>query len=152
MHDLIIELQNIIVFYTKNGRKSKCAHINVTACDTNSHLLRNLNNHILHVLMIQETKLCDALPIAQFSIYGYTIYRNDYTKHAERLMIYVVDDLPERRQDYLNGYVCISGRISYIVTGLMIRGQRWLIWSVYKQPTATNRHFRVVMEHILTEG
>ena len=34
----------------------------------------------------------------------------------------------------------------------MIRGQRWLIWSVYKQPTATNRHFRVVMEHILTEG
>jgi exonuclease III len=98
-----------LFFYSKNGRKLTFAHINVTGCDI-------LNNHILDVLMIQETKLCDALPIAQFSIDGYKIYRNDYTEHAERLMVYVVDDLSERWQDDLNGYVCVSGRISYIVT------------------------------------
>ena len=33
----------------------------------------------------------------------------------------------------------------------MIRGQKWLIWSVYKQPTVTNMYFLVVMEHILTD-
>ena len=34
---------------------------------------------------------------------------------------------------------------------IMIQGQKWLIWSVYKHPTVTNGPFCVVMEHILTD-
>ena len=67
------------------------------------------------------------------------------------LMTYIRDDLPQRRGDDLEGYVCGSGRIEYIVMEIMIQGQKWLIWSVYKHPTVTNGPFCVVMEHILTD-
>jgi exonuclease III len=52
-----------------------------------------LNKHIVDVLMIQETKLNDTFPVAQFAVDGFKMYRNDYTEHAGGLMMYVRDDL-----------------------------------------------------------
>ena len=51
--------------------------------------------------MIQETKLNDTFPVAQFSADGFNMYRNDYTEHSGRLMMYVKDDQPQRRRDDL---------------------------------------------------
>ena len=33
----------------------------------------------------------------QLSVEGYTVYRNDYTEHAGVLMMFIRDDLPQRR-------------------------------------------------------
>ena len=34
--------------------------------------------------MIQETKLNETFPVAQFSVDGFKMYRNDYAERAER--------------------------------------------------------------------
>ena len=83
-----------------------------------------LNNDIIDVLMIQETKLNDTFPVAQFAVDRFKMYINDYTEHSGRLMMHVKDDQPQRRRDDLEGYDCESGRRKYIVTEIMIQGQK----------------------------
>ena len=44
-----------------------------------------------------ETKLDDSFPKSQFMVEGYSLYRQDLTSSSGGLIVYVRDDLPNRR-------------------------------------------------------
>jgi hypothetical protein len=54
----------------------------------------------------------------QFSVESYTVYINDYIEHAGVLMMFIRDDLPQRRCYDLEEYEWKSGRIETIVIEL----------------------------------
>ena len=48
--------------------------------------------------MIQETKLDDSFPNAQFNIHGYVIHRLDHKSNSGGIIAYVRSDIPQRRK------------------------------------------------------
>ena len=92
--------------------------------------------------MIQETKLDESFPIAQFGVDGFTVYRNDNTEHASGLMMFVRSDIAQIRRYDLEITNCVSGRIESIAIQLLVGGTKWLIISIYKQPVVSNNDFK----------
>jgi len=85
----------------------------------------------------------------QFSVEGYTVYRNDYTEHTAVLMMFIRDALPQRRRYDLEEREWKSGRIETTVTELTIFLNKWLIHSVYKQPIVKDIQIQSIIESIL---
>ena len=101
--------------------------------------------------MIQETKLDESFPIAQFGVDGFTVYRNDNTEHAGGLMMFVRSDIAQIRRYDLEITNCVSGRIESIAIQLLVGGTKWLIISIYKQPVVSNNDFKSSMEILMSK-
>jgi exonuclease III len=115
------------------------------------------NNNMLDVLMIQESKLDESFPVAQFALNGYNLYRYDHTEHSGGIMVYIRNDLPHRERSDLeiDSQEIQSGRVESVVVEMITdhnyNGIKWFLCNVYKQPTVTNIHFKTCMENILTK-
>ncbi len=107
-----IELQQLCPFYLQNVCNLKMAHLNVNSvrrkCDP---LIESLQNSVLDILMLQETKLDDSFPEGQFVTDGFRLYRKDVTSNAGGIMMYVRSDLPSGDVLIWNLLMLMSARV-----------------------------------------
>ena len=86
-------------FYLNNKNYFKIAHINVNSVRNKFEPFREvLLENIFDILSIQETKLDDSFPDAQFKVSMYKCYRNDHKCNEGGLMVYVRNDMKQRRR------------------------------------------------------
>ncbi len=82
--------------------------------------------------MLQETKIDESFPNAQFGVPGVQLYRNDNTGKSGGLMLYVKTDFPKRRRDNIEVNELVSRRFEPLVIEMAIRKEKWIVCSVYK--------------------
>ena len=66
---------------------------------------------MLDVLSLQETKLDDTFTNAQFSVKGFKLRRKDYHGNSGGLMMFIRDDIAQRRRHDMESVSVKSGRI-----------------------------------------
>ena len=124
-------------FYLNNKNNFNIAHINVNSVRNKFEPFREvLLENIFDILSTQETKLDDSFPDAQSNVSMYKCYRNDYMCNEGGLMVYVRNNIIQRRRHdiekcaFNNG----SGRIVILSVEVSINKETWLFISMYKQP------------------
>ena len=124
-------------FYLNNKNKFKIAHINVNSVRNKFEPFREvLLENIFDILSIQETKLDDSFPDAQFNVSMYKCYRHDYKCNEGGLMVYVRNDMIQRRRHDIEkcAFNNCDGRIEILSVEVSINKETWLFISMYKQP------------------
>ena len=115
----------------------KIGHLNINSIRNKFQPLSQiLQNNVLDILFVQETKIDDSFPHAQFHVNGYKLHRNDCTCTAGGIMVYIRDDIAHRRRQDLEQYSISDerGRLELLCIDVNIRNEQWLFVSVYKQP------------------
>ena len=56
---------------------------------------------MINIMSLQETKLDESFPQAQFSVPGYRLHRKDHQSNSGGLLMLVSEDLPQRRRQDL---------------------------------------------------
>ena len=110
-----------------------------------------MEQSMLDVLMIQETKLDDSFPNNQFSIANFKSYRKDFTAKSGGLVMYIRSDLPQRRVKELENSEVESGRVEVLANEIVISDEKWLICSVYKQPTVKDADISNLLESLFNK-
>ena len=105
---LTVELAELVSFHKEYRKSLKMGHININSV---RHKQNMDTNNLLDLLFIQESKLDNSFPNAQFNITGYKLYRNDRTSHMGGIMAYIGDDIIQRRCPELEQMACDSGRV-----------------------------------------
>jgi hypothetical protein len=99
---------------------------------------------------VQETKLDSSFPDQQFKCEGFKIYRKDNTCNSGSLLLYVSNDLAQRRRTKLEFDVNNeNGRLETICVEVFIKSEKWLILSVYKQPVIKDIYLWSLFERAL---
>ena len=148
-----IELRELSEFYKANIKNLKIGHLNINSLRHKFQLLAQaLNKGMLGILSIQETKLDASFPVSQFSIVGYRCYRKDITSRCGGLILYIRSDLPQRRLIELEtDYNTINGRIETLAIEVTLNSEKWLIYSLYKQPKLSNTILVALMDDIINK-
>ena len=103
--------------------------------------------------MLQETKLDESFPDAQFNIQGFMLHRLDHKNNAGRLIMYVRGDLPQKRFDLELCRPAVNsdiGRIEMLSVELNIKGDKWIIVNMYKKPQTPNAMVSNCVDNVLT--
>ena len=108
-----------------------------------------LNNSVLDVLLLQETKLDESFPKCQFEVSDYMMYRCDYKHNSGGLMTHIRNDIPQRRRFDLEICETPAGRIELLVVEINFRNEKWIICNLYKQPGTPDNRFVNVYEILL---
>ena len=103
------------------------------------------------MLVIQECKLDDSFPDAQFDIPGYKLYCYDCTANMGGIMEYVRDDITQCRLSHMENIVCISGRIECLIIEIVVKSEKWLFCGIYKQPNVTDNEFKCVFDQFIND-
>jgi hypothetical protein len=118
-------------------KQCKIGHMNINSIRHKWEPVKEVLEHnIFDVMSIQETKLDDSFPKGQFSLHQYKVYRKDYKSNQGGLMLIIRHDLPQvRRYDLENVSINdINGRIEILAVETLIRKEKWILISIYKQP------------------
>ena len=84
--------------------------------------------------MLQETKLDDSFPNAQFNIDGYVMHRLDHKSNSGGIIAYVRSDIPQKKVDlYVIGSMN-KGRIELQAIEITVNNEKWLVINIYKEP------------------
>ena len=151
-HDNDSEFSELSTYYAQNKNKVKVAHLNINSIRHKFLPISNvLGKGLLDVLFIQETKLDSSFPMSQFNVSGYKLYRNDYSANSGGIMCYVRSELAPVRHLDLEVNVDDNGRIESLVIELQVKGNKWLIYSVYKQPIVKDVYFKSILEDIIVK-
>ena len=98
--------------------------------------LKELLSHNLDLLVINETKLDDSFPNAQFQINGYKCLRKDRNIFGGGLCLYINEDIPSKQihTKLLEGLesICIE---------MNLRKRKWLVIGIYKPPQSCSKMF-----------
>ena len=145
-----MELAELVSFYKEYRKSLKVGHININSVrHKHGPLYEALTNNLLDLLFIQESKLDNSFPNAQFNIPGYKLYRNDRTSHMGGIMAYMRDDIIQRRCPELEQMECDSGRVECLALEICISSSKWLYCSIYKQPQVSDACFKVFMDNFI---
>ena len=137
-------------FYTKNIKNLKIGHVNINSIRHKFLPLEEvLKKNVLDILIIQETKLDNSFPVAQFLVDEFVMYRNDFRNDSGGLMMFVRGDLPQRRRNELEVNTCQSGRIESIAVEITTQDKKWLLFNMYKQPIVKDSDFKTIFEDVL---
>ena len=97
-----------------------------------------LSDDLVDVMGVAETKIDDTVLDSVINIKNYKLYRQDGTRTAHGLAIYVRSDLTHcRRRDLERNF----GSSQYIIIELWLKKQRWFVVSIYKPPSVKNSIF-----------
>ena len=102
--------------------------------------------HIVHVLIISETKIDSSLNDGLFKVEGYKMKRRDRTSHWGGLMTFVRSDLPFKRRTDLK-----CQRVETICYELSMSKRKWRILGAYRRPTLENKLFECDMTKTLDQ-
>ena len=147
-----IELSVLNDFYVNNKSNLKLALLNINSVRHKfAPLSEALNNSILDVLLLQETKLDDSFPKSQFEVSDYMQYRCDYKHNSGGLMTHIRNDFPQRRRYDLEKCETRVGRVELLVVEITLRSEKWIICNMYKQPKTPDDVFIAVYEQLLCD-
>lgn len=117
----------------KHPKNLVIMHININSFRYKYNLLLDiLRQRYIDVLFINETKLDDSFPTAQFNINGYNLYRKDRNINGGGLMAYVHDSIPSRMRDQPE-----TSALESMALELKMDGDRWLIIGGYRPPSTS---------------
>ena len=104
---------------------------------------------MLDVLSLQETKLDYTFTNAQYSVKGFKLHRKDYHGNSGGLMMFIGDDIAQRRRHDIESVSVKSGRIEIIIVEIVINKEKWLLLSMYKQPKVSKSCLQDVLELLM---
>ncbi len=131
----LLELSELVPYYKKYSNCLKVGHININSIRHKFNPLREaLSKKMLDILCIQETKLDDTFPQAQFDVSGFKQYRQDYRSNEGGIMVFIRDDIAHMRRTDLEVNEDRDGRIETLVLEIKIKSEKWVLSSLYKQP------------------
>ena len=149
----VLEFKGITDFYLKNKDNLKFVHLNINSVRYKFVPLENvLRKSMINIMSLQETKLDESFPQAQFSVPGYRLHRKDHQSNSGGLLMLVSEDLPQRRRQDLEATQAVSGRVELLVIEIMFRKEKWLLFSVYKQPQVRNSCIRNICDFLVDKG
>ena len=81
------------------------------------------------VLIIQESKLDDSFPCNQFHVPLYKCHRNDYKNNEGGIMMFIRNDLPQRRRYDIESHATnnANGRIGLLAVHVTIKHEAWFL-------------------------
>jgi len=122
--------------YISDKQNLKFCHININSIQHKfGPLAEAMLKGIVDILSIQDTKLVSSFPVQQFKCEGFKLYRKDNTCNSGSLLLYVRNDFAQRRWTELEFDINNeNGQLETICVEVFIKSEKWLIFSVYKQP------------------
>ena len=100
--------------------------------------LKTVVQGIIDVLVITETKLDATFPDSQFFIEGYsTPYRLDRNRHGGGVLIYIREDIPNKKLSKHNCPADIEG----LFIEINLRKTKWLIFGTYHPPNQSDQYY-----------
>ena len=82
---------DILNFYMQCKNNCKIGLMNINSLRHKFYpIMQMLQNQYFDILMLQETKLDDSFPNAQFNIDGYVMHRLDHKSKSGGIIVYVV--------------------------------------------------------------
>ena len=146
-----IELSQLLPLYISDKQNLKFCHININSIRHKfGPLAEVMQKGIIDILSVQETKLDSSFPDQQFKCEGFKIYRKDNKCNSGGLLLYVRNDLAQRRRTELEFDVNNeNGRLETICVEVFIKSEKWLILSVYKQPVIKDIYLCSLFEKAL---
>ena len=125
-------LQQLRLAYPKNV---SLGYININSIRNKLGDLCSIVGNDIDVLCIAETKLDPSFPTANYMINGYKKpYRHDVSDSSGGLLTYVNKDIPSRPLKSFK----LPDDMEVLVIELNLRKQKWLVLSVYRNPTTWN--------------
>ena len=124
-------------FYLNNEKQLKIGHCNINSVRNKFIPIREaLQENVLDILSIQESKIDESFPNAQFEVENYILHRKDCKASEGGLMLYVRNDMPQFRRSDLESFSFndSKGRIELLVIEMTIYKEKWLFVCLYKQP------------------
>jgi exonuclease III len=145
-----IELSELIPFYVSDKNCLKFAHINVNSIRNKfGPLAEIMQKGIIDVMSIQESKLDMSFPLQQFYCNGFKMYRKDHAANAGGIILYIRNDLVQRRREDLEFDVDNEfGRLESICVETYVHSEKWLICSTYKQPKMKDSKLYELFENV----
>ena len=141
-------------FYVSNRKQFKIGHININSIRYKFEPIREiLQENILDVLAIQETKIDTSFPESQFAITRCKLYRQDYKSNEGGLLMFIRNDIPQFRRHDIEKFSVDkeNGRIEILAVEVSINKERWIFLSVYKQPKVKVTKLTEVMNNIMIQ-
>ena len=117
----------------ENPKSLIFGHININSVRNKFNSVCDiLSNNLIDIFTIAETKLDESFPHGQFSLNGFSLYRQDRNDRGGGIMTYVRSDIPNcRRQELENN---IEG-VEMIAVALTIDKEQWIIYCIYSPPS-----------------
>ena len=139
-------------FYLTNKHNLKISHINVNSLRHKFEPFKEIMSHsIFDILCLQETKIDCSFPESQFKVPKYKMYRKDYKENEGGLIMYVRNDMPQSRCNRIEEFAENNehGRIELLAVEITIKGEKWIMVSVYKQPKVHNNTMTQCIDRIM---
>ena len=115
----------------KNCNKITIGTLNINSISNKFEQLKTIVGKNLDILVINETKLDDNFPTAQFLIDGYRKpYRKDRTKNGGGVLVYVKEDIPSKELPRYS----LPDDIEGIFFEINLRKTKWLMFGSYHPP------------------
>ena len=100
-----------------------------------------------HIAFISETKIDASYPDAQFSIPGYTLYRNDRKKGRGGIMALVSSSLTKKRLKPSKHYKTLE----LIALEVKTDAGNMVILGIYRPPRAMCGDYRLLLENEISD-
>ena len=107
-----------------------------------------LNDGLIDIFALSESKIDESFPNAQFIINGFSLHRKDRNRFGGGLLLYIRSDIPHRRRCDLepNGQIPHGIEIM-VIEARLYKMEKWHLVIIYKPPKVTKNSF----ENTLTE-
>ena len=132
----------------------KIGHLNINSLRNKFEPVREiLQENVLDLMVIQETKLDNCFPPNQFSILNYKAYRRDFKHNQGGSLMFVRNDMPQFHRLDIDDFNMDNsdGRIELIGLEVTINKEKWVFISIYKQPKVKIIHLVEIMDNIMIQ-
>lgn len=122
---------------TKHPFNFQCAYLNINSFRNKYECIQEmLNDNLVDMLIIGETKLDDTFRDSEFSVDNYHLWRADRTSHGGGILVYIRSDLACDRKKELE-----CKEIESIFTEIKFKDRKWLICGLYRPPSLPDNAF-----------
>ena len=123
-------------------------HLNINSIQNKfEELAATIKKIGAHIAFISETKIDASYPDAQFSIPGYTLYRNDRKKGGGGIMALVSSSLTKKRLKPIKHYKTLE----LIALEVKTDAGNMVILGIYRPPRAMCSDYRLLLEYELSD-
>lgn len=110
----------------KNKSNLKIARLKINSVRYKlASLQQVLRKWLIDILFVQETKLDDSFPLAQFNVPVFVVFRKYVRYKCGGITAQIWSDLPQRRRIDVEEYGVSSSRIECLVIEIMIKNDKF---------------------------
>ena len=132
----------------QSGKELLIAHLNINSIQNKFEELTNVMKAIrVHIMFVSETKIDSSYPNAQFSLPGYSLYRNDRKKGGGGILVLISTALSKTRLKLDKDYKTLE----VIAIDVKTETGNMVIIGVYRPPRALCGEYRLLLEKELSE-